>query len=46
MDLFLVDQLFFLVDQCNSKYDEEPNYKVIDTDDAFTAGMMIGDEIE
>jgi|TARA_B100001778_G_C18400008_1_gene543774 hypothetical protein len=32
--------------EINSKYDEEPNYKVIDTDDAFTAGMMIGDEID
>jgi len=32
--------------EIDSKYDEEPNYKVIDTDDAFTAGMMIGDEID
>ena len=30
----------------NSKYDEEPLYKVIDADDAFTAGMMIADEIK
>ena len=32
--------------EINSKYDEEPDYKVIDTDDAFTAGMMIGDKID
>ena len=30
----------------NSKYDEEPLYKIIDADDAFSAGMMIGDEIK
>ena len=30
----------------NSKYDEEPLYKIIDADDAFSAGMMIGDEVK
>jgi len=30
----------------DSKYDEEPYYKVIDAEDAFTAGMMIGDEVK
>jgi len=26
--------------------DQEPEYKVIDADDAFTAGMMLGDEVK
>ena len=31
----------------DSKFkDQEPYYKVIDADDAFTAGMMIGDEVK
>ena len=30
----------------DSKYDEDPYYKVIDAEDAFTAGMMIGDEVK
>ncbi len=30
----------------DSKYDEEPYYKVINAEDAFTAGMMIGDEVK
>ena len=33
--------------EIDSKYkDQEPYYKVIDADDAFTAGMMIGDEVK
>ena len=31
----------------DSKFkDQEPYYKVIDADDAFTAGMMLGDEVK
>ena len=33
--------------EVDSKFkDQEPYYKVIDADDAFTAGMMIGDEVK
>ena len=33
--------------EIDSKFkDQEPYYKVIDADDAFTAGMMIGDEVK
>ena len=32
--------------EINAKNQEEPGYKVIDADDAFTAGMMIGDEVK
>ena len=32
--------------EIDSKYDEKPYYKEIDTDDAFTAGMMIGDAVD
>jgi len=30
----------------NAKNQDEPGYKIIDADDAFTAGMMIGDEVK
>ena len=30
----------------DSKYKEKPYYKLIDTDEAFTAGMMIGDAVD
>ena len=32
--------------EINAKNQDEPGYKVIDADDAFTAGMMIGDEVK
>lgn len=32
--------------EINAKNQEEPGYKVIDADDAFTAGMMIADEVK
>ena len=32
--------------EINARNKEEPGYKVIDADDAFTAGMMIGDEVK
>ena len=30
----------------DSKYDQEPYYKIVDADDAFTAGSMIGDAVD
>tara|TARA_B100000902_G_C27081237_1_gene799003 strand:- start:74 stop:766 length:693 start_codon:yes stop_codon:yes gene_type:complete len=30
----------------DSKYDQEPYYKVVDADDAYTAGSMIGDAVD
>ena len=32
--------------EINARNQQEPGYKVIDADDAFTAGMMIGDEVK
>tara|TARA_R110002096_G_scaffold7897_2_gene33766 strand:+ start:104 stop:895 length:792 start_codon:yes stop_codon:yes gene_type:complete len=32
--------------EIDSKYKEKPYYKLIDTDEAFTAGMMIGDAVD
>ena len=32
--------------EINAKNQDEPGYKVIDADDAFTAGMMLGDEVK
>jgi len=32
--------------EINAKNQDEPGYKIIDADDAFTAGMMIGDEVK
>jgi len=30
----------------DSKYDQEPYYKIVDADDAYTAGSMIGDAVD
>ncbi len=30
----------------DSKYDQEPYYKIVDADDAFSAGSMIGDAVD
>jgi len=32
--------------EINARNQQEPGYKVIDAEDAFTAGMMIGDEVK